>query len=792
MVTIRKGEVSTFKMRLNPEAGEATDGPTRWWLGIQEGEFAAPAENGLVPWRVTYDKRDQNVVYLTVDARPSRSRPSRSRPSDAEDPNGWNNVEFQLVPADNVVDCTLSIDLGNTRTVALLVDQVGESVGRLPIYMLPMKWAHYPTGEQSGTFESVVSLIFPDLTSQAFCGNESRASFVKLGKFAVYNNRAVNEGYQAVGRWTLSSPKRYFWDEDPARRDWIGVCNRQKSTQNQKEIVKLDGRLAQRLGESSRAEPNRLPPASILSAMVAELYEQACYYVGSREFKSLTRDDRCRRITKVHVTYPSTLLPRERAEYEGKLREGLMAYAQDYPSFVPTLCSDIDEASSVLSVYAYSEMRKSSALSWLQSIGRQSAIGGYQARVAVIDVGGGTTDLSISSVEAFAEDAGVDPFKASLDLVCRDGVNRAGDALMFEFIRTCVAALGFDAVWNASGVGEGALSQEDLRTCYRDPANEGIVRDLTRSFWFDLAIRVAAACDETLRRFPAGEVDDADFHPLEYTLSDDARGVWNRLFNKARASDSPEIDLPEKLDVRLTRDVFDKYLKAVDGTFRRVARSFANLVYAYDADVLLFSGKTAEFFAVQQIFKKFVALPDSSVKSMKDFEVGTWCGQLTDDRGRISDSKVSTALGGALYSLRDDATVNLSFKDLTSELACQWGFVADMGEPSFTYPIFAEGESRKEVPMGTFHKLIARQAPFSSTAILSYELRFKPGVLDRHGGLQTNPVTVQLNCNPARQELSVESCTGTYNDLAEVRADDLECRICTMNGEFAMDKIVEI
>lgn len=791
MVTIRKGEVSTFKMRCTPEEGEATDGPTRWWDVIQEGIFAAQVENGLVPYRVTYDKREQNVVYLTVDA-----RPSQRRPSDVTDPNGWYNVEFEIVPADNVVDCTLSIDLGNTRTVALLVDQVGANVGRLPIYMLPMKWTQCPTGDQPGAFESVVSLIIPDSKDQdqAFCGNESRSSFVKLGKFAVYNNRAVGENDQAIGRWTLSSPKRYFWDEDPARRDWIGVRNKQRSTESEKEIVNLRGRLAQNLAESAHTEPCRLPPASILGAMVAELYEQAWYYVGSAEFKALTHDDRCRRISKVHVTYPSTLLPRERAEYEDKLREGLMAYVRDYPGVDLILCSDIDEASSVLSVYAYSEMRKSNdALSWLQSIGRQSAIGGYQARVAVIDVGGGTTDLSISSVEASAEDAGVNPFRASIDLICRDGVNQAGDALMFEFIRTCVAALGFDAVWNASGVGEGALTQEGLRVCYHDLANEGIVRDLTRSFWFDLAIRVAVACDEMLRRFPDGNVDDADFHSLNYAFSDDAKSVWERLFNVARLNDAPEIYLPDAMDVHLTREVFDKYLKAVGKTFRRVARSFANLIYAYDADVLLFSGKTAEFFAVQQEFKKFVALPDSSVMSMKDFMVGTWCGQLTDANGRISDSKVSTALGGALYSLRDDAMVTLIFQDRTSELPCQWGFVSDFGEPSFNHPIFVDGQNQRVVPMGPFHKLIARQAPFSSTAILSYELRFKPGVLEAHGGLnQTNPVTVQLNCNPAQQELSVGGCTGTYNDLVEVQPTDLECRICTMNGEFAMNTIVTI
>lgn len=785
---IKVGEIWTQKYRFEPDEDEAAGEATRQWMDIKEGTFAASVANDIVPCRITYEKKEVNVVFVTVDA-----RPSLPNAFDRADPNRFLNTEFQIVPAANVVDCTLSIDLGNTRTVALLVDHVGdtsENHGRLPVYQLPMHWNQCPAADQRGTFESVVSFICPDFAHDAFCGNQSRASFVKLGKFALWNNRAFG-GSQTAGHYTLSSPKRYFWDKDMPRRDWIGAQYIQDQVESKQPVVKrIDGKMAKQLAADAKSESYRLPPAYILSAMVAEIYEQACFYVGSNEFKQLTNDDSCRRVSKVHVTYPSTLLPRELEEYQKQLNKGLTAYLHDYPTALNvTLSSEIDEASSVLSVYAYSEMRKSSALFWLQSIGRKSPLG-YQARIAVIDVGGGTTDLSISSVEAVESEAGTDPFKASIDLVCRDGVNNAGDALMFEFIRTSIAKLGFESIWEASQVGDGALTKETFLTRYQSPENEASVRELTRNFWFDLAIRVAVECDELLRRYPDGNVDAADLHSINYRLNEDALRTWNRLFNANQGGVT--IDVKEQMEVKITKDVFDEYLASADRIFKSVARSFATSIYAYDVDLLLFSGKTAEFLAVQNVFRKYVALPSSSIRSMKNFEVGTWCGHLTDANGRIADSKISTALGGALYSLRTDSSVNMSFHDHVSDLACKWGFVADNGPVAFTRPIFGDGELHKDVPLSGYRKLIARQMPFARTAILSYELRFKPGIVEAHHGLNGGSATVRLQCDPVKQRLSIENCSGTYADYTAVKMDDVECRICSMSGEFMMDKVVEI
>ena len=387
------------------------------------------------------------------------------------------------------------------------------------------------------------------------------------------------------------------------------------------------------------------------------------------------------------------------------------------------------------------------------------------------------------------QDAGVDPFKASIDLLCRDGVNSAGDALMFEFIRTCVAKLGFEALWEASQIGEGALKREELLKRYQSSDHEDRVRELTRAFWFDLAVRVSVACDEALRRYPDGNVGANDLPTLTYNLNDDASEIWMRLFNP---KGDEGLVVSEKIEVKITKEVFDSYRASVDKTFRRVARSFATSICAYDVDMVLFSGKTAEFQAVRDVFQQHMALPRSAIRCMADYEVGGWCDGLTDAKGRIADSKVSTALGGALYLLRTDSSVNMTFLDSVPDLPCEWGFVADHWPVAFARPIFDEGRTEKDVPLNGYRKLIARRTRFSSTAVLSYELRFKPGRIEEHGGLRDNSAWVRLVYDGNTQALAIKACGGMYTDFKEVALDDVECRVCSMNGAFMMDRIVDI
>lgn len=788
---IYKGEVCTLKLDLEESV----------FNNLEQGAFAAESDGGVVPHRLLYVKsteksrpvggdteRTRHILYLTVDA-----RPSLPRPGDRKDPNARRKLGdfedwegYEIATPSNVVDCMLSIDLGNTRTVALLVDGLGESAPS--VYELPIACKQRKSESPlKGAFKSLVSLTNADSRPDGeFCDNEGRLSFVRLGRFAEWNNYQFR-GREGAGRYTLSSPKRYFWDADPSSRDW--VASRMPVDAEQPKVEHLNGIIAAELGMDCGIDMNRLPPAAMLGAMLAELYEQGCYYVSSAEFKKKSCDSRCRRISRIHVTYPSTLLPRELELYRERLQNGLRAYLRNFPETEVELTSDIDEATSVLSLFAYNEIRRNpSAFFWLQSIGRRSPIG-REARIAVIDVGGGTSDLSISAVSASEETAGVDPYSATIDLFCRDGVNTAGDAFIFAFIENCVAKAGFKAVAQKLEH-EFGTKDADLRANYHSSEMRPHVRSLTKTFWFDLALSLAIKLDELLRRYPNDDIRDDDLSVFRHKFSNDDATDWCRIA-KLKANDVEKVkDL--EIEIAITQEIVSAYRATAEKTFRSIAHSFANLIAAYDVDILVLSGKTMEFTAVQNVFKRRIALPSSAIRSMKDYRVSDWCGKFFNGAKSITDSKISTALGGALYALRNEASVNLSFTNNVVNTDFKWGIVPDGQHVAFTRPIFGDGELQKDIPMTSPRRLFARKTPYGKTAILSYELRIKPEALEKHGGIGDG-VSVRLESDPLNNALRVVSATGTFRgDATELHPEDVECRVCTMDGEFMMDRIVEI
>lgn len=784
---VYRGEVCTFRP-LNDNQKE--------WNSVTDGAFAASAIDGVVPYRLLYvkstekdaDGKDRHILSVTVDA-----RPSMPRDGDREDPNGGigSGEVYEIETPSCVVDCMLSIDLGNTRTVALLVDGVGGS--STSVHELPMAWrqTRRDLRIQKGAFASLVSLANVDSRMDGFCDNEGRLSPVKLGRFAEWNNGNAFKDFEERGRFTISSPKRYFWDSDPSTREWI--ASRCTITEKKPKVESLGGIVAAELARAYGTEMVRLPPAAMLGAMLAELYEQGVHYVSSPEFKKKSGDSSCRRISRIHVTYPSTLLPRELEVYRERLQIGLNAYLANFPGAAVELTSDIDEATSVLSLFAYNEIRKNpSALFWLQSIGRKSPIG-YEARIAVIDVGGGTSDLSISAVTAAKETAGQDPYSASIDLFCRDGVNTAGDAFVFAFIDNCIAKAGFKAVANKLN-GEFGTQYDDLLANYRSREMEPRVRSLTRTFWFDLALSIAIELDELVRRYPGGAPADADLPDVAFRFTDKCASDWVAIARLSRSDGTTPSLKDEEIKIHVTQEIFSAYRETAEKTFKSVARSFANLIAAYDVDMLVFSGKTLEFAAVQNVFKKYVALPPSAIRSMKNYQMGDWCGRFFDGAKCIADSKVSTALGGALYALRNESSVNLLFEDKVMGVGedFMWGIVPDGQHVAFVHPVFGDGELQKDVPMPSPRRLLARKTPHGKTAVLSYELRIRPESIRRHGGLG-HDVFVKLERDPANNALRVASVTGSFKgDGVALQCDDVECRICTMDGEFMMDRVVEI
>lgn len=773
MAFVANGEVTTFTIDLNEME----------WANVREGRFIPHQTQGRVPYRLIYEKLKDNKLRLTIDA-----RETLYEGADVVDPNKSllsQKFDFEISHEDRCYECILSIDLGNTRTVALLVDKVNGADGEdLRFYPVPMTWCYRgidgrQAGDSSGAVESIVSLACSrdqDGAKAADCGC---LSFLKMGEFARHNNRLDKlQRHTNDGCYTLSSPKRYFWDGDEASRQWLMAVRGSSDGKFTEGIDWLSGRIAEGLVDRDDIVADRLPRADLLGGMIVEIYEQAVHYLGSKKFKDLSHDGTRRRISSIHVTYPSTLLPRERDLYVSKLRKGITTYLNQFVDAGDVvLTSEIDEASSVLAVYSFSRIRAfSGATNWLRLVGRKSVLG-HQTRLAVVDIGGGTSDLTIAQVEALDRDTAVSPYRARIDVLYRDGVNNAGDAFVACFIQNCVRGIGLKAA-----KGMRPHKDDQVRQLYHK--NEQAALSLTQTFWYPLAIEVMVAFDKLVKDYGHENVPEEAFPVrIEFKDNDDTwKKTWDVIFNDELTEGT--------LSLALDAIAFSQFVETAERVFGRDAKQFAKAISAYDVDRLILSGKTSEFAVVQSVFNRHIALPNGSVETMKDFEVGKWCS-LADASGRIADSKVATALGGAMHALRTYNAIGLNFNGGNDSSSCDWGIVMD-GQIAFTTSMFPVGEFSQIVPMTGSRVLIARRMNGVRTAILSYELRVKPSEKKRHPGGLGQDVTVTLEKCESDCSLKITACNGHFADGSEVHDTDVECRVYSMNGDFWMDKIVEV
>ena len=78
-------------------------------------------------------------------------------------------------------------------------------------------------------------------------------------------------------------------------------------------------------------------------------------------------------------------------------------------------------------------------------------------------------------------------------------------------------------------------------------------------------------------------------------------------------------------EITITDDDKRLFDKIAITTFRETAKLFGSAIYAFDADIVILSGKTTETKQVSQVFQKYCYLPDSRFITMWNYMIGDWC-----------------------------------------------------------------------------------------------------------------------------------------------------------------------
>lgn len=568
-------------------------------------------------------------------------------------------------------------------------------------------------------------------------------SMVRVGNEAsmLSAHREGNEGTTGI-----TSPKRYLWNTDRLSNDrWMfnnfsyqiksKHLNIQQKGQMRRAFLNTigcyfntDGKAYFALDKNDTNYDNlesRYSNRSTMTFMLIELFVQAMVQMNSVAQRELcTSKNTPRRLKAIILTTPPGMPAEERELYRGCVYEALgilwKSYGYDKSSPrefrftmantgsaaastinppVPEVYMDWNEAEAGQVVYVYNESQKTyngNCQSFIKNLRRPMAakrLGEvlkdkdgdelYSARIASLDIGGGTTDLVIKdysfkkNVPAFAAD--IIPHE-----VYKDGFKIAGDDILHDIIKECIMTrlaltlakykIAFKPVLQrlVGDSGTGNVRTETLRSQFTqqilvkiaykilfhlenlDPYETSCpVKGSVRDFLMDTELNPKLPL--TAKRMGAFEMPSADV----IAYADDIMGEYLQGFSI--------------MDFRFTFDIAAINRAILEGSKFNICRILSKLcevITTFNVDLLLLTGRSSKLPAIRAFFMQRLNLPSMRIVPMHSYRCDSWY-PFKRDGETIGDPKTTASVGALLSYLRlsHDKFPNFRFYSYPEEVS---------------------------------------------------------------------------------------------------------------------------
>jgi hypothetical protein len=762
------------------------------------------------------------------------------------------------------IDVDLIIDFGNTRTVVLALENLAAQDGRLSSVCRPIRFIKrgseyepFSANESDDTCAIVDSWfilhepIFSNLEPPAsqfravrevtvqeervpgrfgmggtvekkfFVTDRAPQMFVELSPVVMGDSARAILGRLNVddcGNYSMSSPKRYAWDDDPVGGEglehWTMALNlwNPKNVRGVKSrLPKLEGSLLRFLptdgrnwpidappnedeDQARRPSPNPAEPAYPRSDAVTwsalAILELAYRQITSENWRQGQATFVPRRLRNVLVTFPSGWSTAERDAYRGKWEKALNIFtlahldsgrADSSGGRRPELIMDLDEAVASQLPFVYSEIRRlhNEGENWIELFGRGM---GVQAKVRLmtVDIGGGTTDISIVEYQDPHPGAGVN-LKARL--LFRDSSSTAGDTLAKALIeRVLLPIIG-------SPFRNNPKQERDFQNVFIRPNQK--TSDKAR--WSRIVKLVfLPIIRQWLRDLSNGTyghpVKGTGWAPAELEgaegrlVDEDALKELNRILEDAglgsmTVSDTNAIEYnPQDLAACIER------------VFGPVLNSLAKYVTAFEVDLVTLSGKPSELPQVKQLLEERLPILPQRIIQARNYPAGDWYPMSHDNT--IHDAKSVTAVGAALYqAIRNGKIPHWKLESIGQPSPQNyWGAMPmPKRNPNKFSQLFLEpGQEVAEHQVMINTPIGRKLLPSAAKPEQVYRLRWSRRAAGEHR-FGNEIITVTFQRVPAARAgetegLRLTAAHGTA-DGKPVRRDDVELQLCTLEGD---------
>ncbi|KQP11873.1 virulence factor SrfB [Pseudorhodoferax sp. Leaf267] len=621
---------------------------------------------------------------------------------------------FQLVdrvtePRSPSIDVDLVLDLGNSRSCGLLIEADSEHLGTDITKAVKLQLRDLSRAEQvyadpfPSRFEFARAQFGRDHLSIR-SGRSEAFGWPTVVRVGVEAARLAARRSGTEGSSGLSSPKRYLWDDDPRRDSWRFNVGGDEFGHSDyatgvmfTTLVNDSGEALHRISpDVLQHEPDRGFPAiralysrrNLTSFALAEIFVQAIAMMNApmHRLRRPANANLPRRLRRIIMTMPTAMPVAEREILKkqaeaacdlANLSLGLARVEHDddgHPQLLhdvqgqggkggPEVILQWDEATATQAVYLYTQIalnHSGDARSFFQSVrhpeNQHDPVARERFRLATIDIGGGTTDLVVTSIGADGTGANV---TLTPEQEFREGFNLAGDDALLRVVREHVIdpirrrlreiGMGERADYALNqllGADRGGITAVELvrrqqfAAQIASPIALGLLQDYEA---YDPLLPAAT----TVRPF-------AEFFTPDSMPSADLLAYFNGELAKQGARDFKLQDMgfevaPADID-RTVRSVFQEMLQAL-----------GEIVARYRCDLLLLSGRTSRLPAVRALIEESAALPAHRVLPLHLFRVGQWY-PFRDFRATVGDPKTTAAVGAMICLLGNGQLQNFNFR----------------------------------------------------------------------------------------------------------------------------------
>lgn len=584
----------------------------------------------------------------------------------------------------SVIPVDLVLDVGNSRTCGILVENHGQAgMGLMQNYLLQLRDLTHPERVYNDPFESRVEF------NQALFGkdNYSRLSgrvdsflwptFARVGHEA---NDLASCRQGSEGSTGLSSPKRYLWDKSNYEHGWV-FNNNKLGQSNVKAMTApfashIDGQ-----GEAlyKQEEDYRLPVlqptysrSALMTFMLAEVIAQALSQINSvsqRTKQGLSEHPR--RLNSITLTVPPGMPLAERSILNDRLLQALalvwkcLGWHQgdespyeeaseshnDTPSPSMPICHvEWDEASCGQLVYLYSEIANSFAHrpeEFFASLRRPDKADDKSITLATIDIGGGTTDLVITNYSLNGEGSNAHIIPTQL---FRDGFKIAGDDILLDVIQN-YALPSLEQGLKNTGVYEiDALMSKICGTEALSASDYILRQQLNLQLFTPLGLAILSKYenyDPTAHDNLSGDYTYQELLPGKSISPAVQEYVNNHV---RRAGGNGPIDLMSlaiHLDFKRLHQDFLSMQKGFN--ISQTLSALSEVIFKYNCDKLLLTGRPSRLPGIQALMRQLLPLAPGRILPMHNYRTGSW--YPFHQNQRIDDPKTTASVGALLCLL---------------------------------------------------------------------------------------------------------------------------------------------